>query len=281
MRRSNPVCKEKGCFVPRSDMRQRMACNDITPTAPCHCEELHLRRSNPVCKGMGCFVPRSDMRQRMACNDITPTAPCHCEELHLRRSNPVCKGMGCFVPRSDMTQRMACSKMLILILCEDTGCFMTIRAAFHRRIHQPALLARERAAWMESASGWKVQGVRRLALQDDPLAAQTWVRNRCNREQRLRVRVARVIEHLFCCSALHNPPQIHHHQPVCKIGNRPQVVGDEQDADPAFALQLPQQIQDFGSDGYVQHRNRFICKQQLWLQRHRRCDHHPLALSTR
>ena len=64
---------------------------------------------------------------------------------------------------------------------------------------------------------------------------------------------------------------------VGDLGDDAEVVGDEHDRHPAFALQALEQREDLRLDGHVERRRRLVGDQQLGLVGERHRDHHALA----
>ena len=79
---------------------------------------------------------------------------------------------------------------------------------------------------------------------------------------------------------LHNPPPVHHGNPVAQIINDVQIVGNEQHGKIPFPVNIPEQIQNLCSNRDVKRRNRFIRNHKLRVQHQRCSDTHPLPLSS-
>ncbi len=91
----------------------------------------------------------------------------------------------------------------------------------------------------------------------------------------------RALENLGGGALLDNLARLHHADPVGDPPHHPQIMGDEQQAQPLARLEVSQQIKDLGLDGDIQRGGGLVGDQQFRPvgQRHR--DHHPLALPTR
>ena len=102
-----------------------------------------------------------------------------------------------------------------------------------------------------------------------------------DRQQRLRVRVLRVGEHLLGAAELDDPAEVHHGDAVGDVPRQAEVVGDGDDREPALVDERPQQRQDLAADRGVERGHRLVGEQQLRLERDRAGDQHPLALAAR
>ena len=87
------------------------------------------------------------------------------------------------------------------------------------------------------------------------------------------------LEDLLERSAFHDPALAHHRHPVRDLGDDPEVVGDEEEAHAAPALELLHQPQDLGLYRHVEGGGRLVRDQQARAARYRHRDHHPLALA--
>src|SRR3990172_6477844 len=112
----------------------------------------------------------------------------------------------------------------------------------------------ERAARVKPATRRRVDRAGDIAFQNDALAFsldhRVWDGHR--REQRLGVRVKRMVVKLISSRQLDDLAQVHY---GCAIGDMPhhaQVVGDEQVSQAKPALQLLQQVDHLRLDGYIQ-----------------------------
>ena len=80
---------------------------------------------------------------------------------------------------------------------------------------------------------------------------------------------------------LDDAPGIHHRDAVADFGDDAEIVGDEQDAHAALALQALQQVEDLGLDGDVERRRRLVGDQQRRVAGQRHGDHGALAHAAR
>ena len=83
---------------------------------------------------------------------------------------------------------------------------------------------------MEHAPGWRVERAGHISGQNDPLplGLDDRVRNGHRREQRLGIRMQRVLVKLCPIRYLHHMAQIHHRDPVADVAHHRQVMRNEQ-----------------------------------------------------
>ena len=146
-----------------------------------------------------------------------------------------------------------------------------------RRVLAVARLEAMRAARVQPAARRDVRGVGRLAAQQ-PRAALA-PRRRHGGDQRLRVRVARVLDHLRRAALLDDPAEVHDRDPVAQGPGQAEVVGDEQQRQRARVAQVHQHLQDLRADRDVEHRDRLVADQRVGVEHERRGDRHALALA--
>ena len=75
---------------------------------------------------------------------------------------------------------------------------------------------------------------------------------RCGRQQRLRVRVHRLVVEELSGPDLHHLAEVHHGDHVGDVAHDRQVVGDEQIRQPESGLQVLQQVHDAGLNADVE-----------------------------
>ena len=133
------------------------------------------------------------------------------------------------------------------------------------------------AARREAAAGRRIGGVGRAARDrgQRPPAAPRRAEFRHRVQQALRIGMQWPFQHLRNRSLLDHLAGVHHHHAAGHLGHHPQVVGDEQDRQPALLLQPPQQVEDLGLNGHVQRRGRLVGDQQARIasERHGRSSH--------
>ena len=142
---------------------------------------------------------------------------------------------------------------------------------------RPLGLARrqDRAARVEPAAPGHVLGIRRLPRQEHGRAPRV----RQDRQQGARVGVGRRGEDLLHRAGLHDPPQVHHRDPVGDVPGQSQVVRGDQGRQPQVGAQVEQQAQDLAAHRRVQGGDGLVGHQDLGLQDERARDHDPLALA--
>ena len=79
--------------------------------------------------------------------------------------------------------------------------------------------------------------------------------------------------------ALHDLAAVHHGDCVAGLGDDAEVVGHEDDGEPARVPQLQQQPQDLRLHRHIQCRRRLVGDQNAGPASERRGDHRPLAHS--
>ncbi|BCH35046.1 hypothetical protein MesoLjLc_69760 [Mesorhizobium sp. L-8-10] len=78
---------------------------------------------------------------------------------------------------------------------------------------------------------------------------------------------------------LDDAAKIHDDDPVADMANDPQVMADEQEAEPELLLNIHEQIDDLRLDGHVERRDRLIANQKRGFWRERPRKHDALALA--
>ncbi len=99
---------------------------------------------------------------------------------------------------------------------------------------------------------------------------------RQRRQQRLRVRMARRLEHFGYRTRLDFLPRIHHDDALCGLGHQRQVVRDEDQRHVALALQPRQQCQHLRLHRDVERRGRLVGDQKARVAGDGHRDHHAL-----
>ena len=137
-----------------------------------------------------------------------------------------------------------------------------------------------RAAFVKGAAAGRIQRAGQLAGDLDFYAALVAVNGRRSRQQGLRIRVQRTLEDMALGTHLDCAAQVHHHQVVGHVLHHRQVVRDKHVSGVELILQVHEQVQHLGLDGYVERRGWLIRHQDLGLQDHGPCNRNPLALAT-
>src|SRR5579859_2809816 len=135
------------------------------------------------------------------------------------------------------------------------------------------------APGMESATGWRMDRARHVALQNNPLPPEGWIRFGDGRKQRLSVGMERVVEDFGGRRELHQLAQVHHPNPVADVFHDRQIVSDEEVSQAELSLEITEQIQNLRLDRYVEGRDRFVADDELWVEHERPRDADPLALA--
>jgi hypothetical protein len=130
--------------------------------------------------------------------------------------------------------------------------------------------ARRKAAGARHLRQWRHLSGNRL----QPAATPRQI-GQCG-EQHLRIGMARRREKGRAWRLLDDLPRIHHAHPGGHLRDDAQVVGDQQHARRALALQAPQKFQNLRLDGDVEGGRRFVGNQQTRIAGQRDGDHHPL-----
>ena len=140
----------------------------------------------------------------------------------------------------------------------------------------PAAVGGVPAARREPAARRRVDQVRRRAGDGvQPLPGlRGLLRQRV--EQRLGVRVPRVVVERPGLGGLHDPARVHDRHPVRAAGDDAQVVGDQDDRHAQPLPQVVDELQDLLLDGHVERGGRLVGDQQLGLAGQRHRDHHAL-----
>ena len=111
--------------------------------------------------------------------------------------------------------------------------------------------------------GWNGQpGGRWMTDGGRPSIARRWVdlglHARHRLEQSPGVRVLRAVEHLGGGPVLDRPPGVHHHHGLGRLGDHPEVVGDQDHADVEVALDLVDELEDLRLHRHVERRGRLV-----------------------
>lgn len=149
---------------------------------------------------------------------------------------------------------------------------------FAFRCHLLAHILGKGTARMEHATGWRIEGRREFALENDPFFLRPDIRDRYRGQQGLSVGVFWRGEHFVGGGLFDHLPQIHHTDPVRDVADYADVVGDKQKGQAEFGLKRFEQVDDLRLDRQVQGRNGFVTYDQLRVHHESACDPDPLAL---
>ena len=119
----------------------------------------------------------------------------------------------------------------------------------------------------------RVVGVQHLIL------LELRIRNRNRRNQRMRVWVQREVKQLLCIRNLYDISFVDNTDTVGNEPNDGKVMSNKQISNLFFSLEFLQQIEDLGTDRYVQCGDRLIGYNQLRLHNHGTGQTDTLALS--
>lgn len=108
----------------------------------------------------------------------------------------------------------------------------------------------------------------------------TDLERRRGRQECLGVGVTRRAEDLVGRALLEDRAEIHHHHPVGQASHRSEVVGDQQVAQAALALDPRQQVEHGAADRHVERRGRLVQDEDRRLDRERAGDGDALTLTT-
>ena len=133
--------------------------------------------------------------------------------------------------------------------------------------------------------GWKrhprrdARCVGQLAREDLATPPRAGARRRRDRQERTRVRVLRGAEHLRGRALLDHAAEVHHRNPVAERPGEADVVGDEDQREPALLAQAVEQAQHLSADRHVEGADRLVAHESFRCERHRRRDRDALPLA--
>ena len=100
-------------------------------------------------------------------------------------------------------------------------------------------------------------------------------------EQRLGVRMARLVEDRLGRTFLDDAPEVHHRDPVTDVTHHGQIVRDEEVGDAEPRLQVLQQVHHLGLARHVERAHRFVEHEHLGVEHQRPRHRDPLELPAR
>jgi hypothetical protein len=129
-----------------------------------------------------------------------------------------------------------------------------------------------------TAAGW-LDGGRDISGQMDLSRTCVRIKLGYGREQRLRIGMSRMIEHLLSGATLDDPAEIHDGDLICQVLDNAQIVGDEKIRQPQVSLQLGKEIEDLGLYGDVKCTGGLVADEEVRLdgEASRNADALPLA----
>src|SRR5216684_1012501 len=126
---------------------------------------------------------------------------------------------------------------------------MTRGDRFEQRHLAHAAVGLQRAAWVEMAARWRVEGARDLALRlglgcrgDEMEGIGD------GGDQGARIGMARVLEDLAPAALLDDAAEIHHRHPIAHMLDHAEIVADHDVGEPHLVLEIEQQVDDLGAD---------------------------------
>src|SRR5258708_2025092 len=169
---------------------------------------------------------------------------------------------------------------LLGIGMEPDRCDVARRDGEARRALALAYLHRVRAPGMEPAAAGRCQQARWRSMGYELRSLIPFGVGRGG-QQKLCVRVRRVVGQVDARSCFYELARVHHHDGVGQVARRGDVVRDIEDR-AAFAIaKVGQQVQDAEPDRNVEHRNRFVGQQHTRAHGQRARDRDSLPLPAR
>ena len=142
-----------------------------------------------------------------------------------------------------------------------------------------AAVGERRAARVEPAAVRDARRVRRLALEQRRPIAPRVAAVTGHGQQRLRVRVPRVRQHLLGRPDLDDPAEVHDGDAVGDVPRQPEIVRDHEHRQAHLVAQPQQQRQDLAADRGVERGHRLVGDDHRRVQRERAGDDDALALA--
>src|SRR5688572_26106436 len=148
----------------------------------------------------------------------------------------------------------------------------------HQGFLNRAATFRNRTARMETTAGRRIERCGYVALQNDPFFFHLRIGYENSADQGLGIRVPGSPTYLFCRSDFNELSQIHHSDPSGEFLDHRNGVGYEEVGQSEPLLQFHKQVHNLRLDGDIQRGHRFICNNQLRVQRERPRDANALPL---
>ena len=95
-------------------------------------------------------------------------------------------------------------------------------------------------------------------------------------DERLRVGMLRRLHHVAAGAHLDHPAEVHHGNPLAKVGDHADVVGDQNEGLPRLLLERLHQVEDLRLDRHVERGDRLVGNDQLRVERE--CARDPDSL---
>lgn len=122
---------------------------------------------------------------------------------------------------------------------------------------------------------------RDIPFQDHPVYLYVGVGIGNCREQRVRVRVQRIVENILFAAEFHHRAQIHYPDLVGNILNDGKIVRNEQVRKPSFGLNFLQKVNDLRLNGHVERGNGFVANDEVGVYHERAGNTDTLTLTAR
>ena len=117
-----------------------------------------------------------------------------------------------------------------------------------------------------TAAGW-LDWRRDISGEADFFHASVWVELGHGREQRLRVGMTGMIEHLLGRATFDDTAEIHHGDLIRQVLDNAQIVGDEKIRQPQVGLELGQEVEDLRLYGDVQRAGGLVADEEVRARR--------------
>lgn len=131
-----------------------------------------------------------------------------------------------------------------------------------------------------TAAGW-LDWRRDISGEADFFHASVWVELGHGREQRLRVGMTGMIEHLLGRATFDDTAEIHHGDLIRQVLDNAQIVGDEKIRQPQVGLELSQEVEDLSLYRDVQRAGGLVADEEVRLDGEASCNTNTLPLATR
>jgi len=92
--------------------------------------------------------------------------------------------------------------------------------------------------------------------------------------------VRRIVQNALRRSYLHHITQVHHRKTVGNVFHNPNIMRDNQVANPILVLNVVHQIKNITDGRHIQTRSWFISYQELWVKGQRTGDAHSPRLAS-
>lgn len=132
-----------------------------------------------------------------------------------------------------------------------------------------ALLTRIRAAGSEPAARLGVDRRSNFTFQQDAFLLVMNIHSKNSRQQRLGIRVKRILKQFIRRTGFNHRPQIHNADVIRNMADDRQIMRDKHVSQLILILQIHQQIQNLCLNGNIKRRNRLVTDNKFRVQRNR------------